>query len=227
MTIDERRIATRSICGALTSMPSTAQNSATASAASRTSGGLAGVGAPCLLLLPGRGTELREIVLQKLDEARVLDEVAALEGVLRLVVVVGGLLHELRDRLRWPRRRRRRTGRTWRGARGGRRSRRRRRTRPEERLQGLSERVGHHDPVLRREDEPLQLGDLALRGLDEQRLDIQERAAHRKHEEVATDALRPTARWAEQRELLADGAVIVDASFDLQRAEDGAVLREP
>src|SRR5439155_5241886 len=32
---------------------------------------------------------------------------------------------------------------------------------------------------------------------------------------------------AEQRELLADGRVVVDAPFDLQRSEDRAVFREP
>src|SRR5438105_1316821 len=75
----ETRIATRSNCGAFTSMPSTAQKNATASAA-RTA----------LLLLTGERTELREVVLQETDLTPVLGEVAGLERGLGRVVVVGG-----------------------------------------------------------------------------------------------------------------------------------------
>src|SRR6267143_1179859 len=83
--MDETRIATRSSCGALTSMPSTAQKSATATAARLRA---------CGLLAGGR-TKLREVVLQQPDESAVLREVAALQRLLRLVVVVGRLLHQL------------------------------------------------------------------------------------------------------------------------------------
>src|SRR3954454_170046 len=83
------RMPTRSTCGALTSMPSIAQKSATARAAS-----VRGA------LLAGRCTELGEIVLKELDEPSVFGEGGAPQRLLRLVVVVGGLLHELRDGLR-------------------------------------------------------------------------------------------------------------------------------
>src|SRR5258706_4857703 len=101
-------------------------------------------------LLPGRRAQLRQVVLQERDQPSVFGEVAGLQRRLRLVVVVGGLLHQLRDRLRRRGRRRRRPG--WARRRAGTRrgSWRRRwgRARPEERRERLLERGGHDDLVL-------------------------------------------------------------------------------
>src|SRR5207244_1884553 len=95
----------------------------------------------------------------------------------------------------------------------------------EERLERLRERVGHHDLVLRREDYALQLRNAALLRLYVDRLDVHEAVSHREHEQVAADAAGATAT-AEQRELLADRGVGIDARLDLRRTEDGAVARE-
>src|SRR5207247_8327729 len=65
-------------------------------------------------LLPGGGTQLREIDLQKLQLTAVFSEVACLEGDLRRVVVVARRLHERGDLRRRRRGRRRRGARWWR-----------------------------------------------------------------------------------------------------------------
>src|SRR5260221_14209765 len=108
-------------------------------------------------LLPGGGAELRQVVLQERDQASVFGEVAGLQRSLRLVVVVGGLLHQLRDRLRRRGRRRRRAGWTRRGARAGRRRWAERwrggRARAEDGGEGLLVCVGHGDLIVLDEDE--------------------------------------------------------------------------
>src|SRR5687767_7753893 len=120
---------TRSTCGALTSIPSTHQKSPRTMAA-RTA---------ALLLLARGGTELREILLEQLDQPAVLGEVAPPESLLRLVVVVGRRLHELGDRRgRW-----RRTRRRLRGRRGS--------ARTEELIERALKGRGHDDAALRRE----------------------------------------------------------------------------
>src|SRR5688500_10171963 len=201
---------TRSTCGALTSIPSTHQKTPRTTAA-RTA---------ALLLLARGGTESGEIILEQRDQAPVLGEIAVPERGLRLLEVLVRGPHELGDlsgRRRGRAGRRRRTGRRLGGRRGA---------LTEELVERALERRGHHDATLRREDHALQLRDAALRRLDEEPLDVQERVAHRKHEQVAPEARRPAALRTEQRELLLDRRVAVDDPFDLQRSEDLPVLRE-
>src|SRR5207247_123678 len=134
-------------------------------------------------LLPGGGTQLREIVLQKPQLTAVFSEVACFEGGLRRVVVVARRLHERGDL------RRRRRGRWRRGARWWRRGRwRRLLLSAEQGVERFFEGVGHDDPALRREDHALELGDAARRGgLDEDGLDVDEAAGDGQNEKVPAD----------------------------------------
>src|SRR5438105_6121386 len=198
---------TRSSCGALSSMPPTHQNSPRTSAAS----------------LARERTELGEVVLQTLEFLTVGREVAVLQRRLRLRVMVGRRLHERGDgpgcgRCGWPRAR---TWTTWTGRRARRRDHRRG---AEERRERVREGVAHRDAILRRDKDLLELRELAVGGLDEDRLDIQERAADRKDDEVAVDDRAPGPELQE-RELLLDRRVRFTPCLDLDRPEDRAALR--
>src|SRR5256886_17075365 len=195
---------TRSSCGALSSIPPTHQNSPRTSAAS----------------LARERTELGEVVLQTLEFLTVGREVAVLQCRLRLRVMVGRRLHERGDgrgRGRWG----------WPGARArtGRRARRRDDGRgAEERRERVRERVAHRDAILSCDKDLLELRELAVGGLDEDRLDIQERAADRKDDEVAVDD-RASGPELQERELLLDRRVRFTPCLDLDRPEDRAALR--
>src|SRR5256714_8379103 len=204
---------TRSSCGALSSIPPTHQNRPARIAAS----------------LAREDTEPCEVRLEGPQLLAVRREVAALERRLGVRVVIRGRAHELRDRRGGRRPRRPRRSR-WPGARAGpgrrRRPRRRRDGRaPEQRVQRARERVGHRDLVLRRQDDALELRELAVIGLDEQRLDVEERVPDREDDEVPVDDLR-SATDGEERGLLPDGRVGRDAGLDLERPEDRAALRQ-
>src|SRR5258708_9370340 len=141
---------TRSSCGALSSIPPTHQKMPARIAAS----------------LARECTKSGEVVFEGLLLGAVRREVAVPQRGLRLRVMVRRALHDLRDR----RGRRRpppapapRAGR--RGPLGDRRA-------AEQRRERVREAVGHRDAVLRREDHPLQLGELPVRRLHEQRLDV-------------------------------------------------------
>ena len=94
------RSTTRSICGALRSIPATHQYRPRTNAAATTADW--GAAPPKLVLLTRGGTKLGEIVLQEAYLAAVLREVTGFERCLRRVVVVGCGLHELRDGLCGP-----------------------------------------------------------------------------------------------------------------------------
>src|SRR6266542_2501511 len=194
-----RSSAKRSACGVSMSMPATHQRRPARIAAS----------------LARERTELAKVILQRLELLTVGREVAAPERRLGLRVMVRCALDELCDRgagARWH-------ARWWWWRRHG------WRRCAEQRIEALGERLLHHDLVLRREDHPLELWELALRGLDEERFDVQEGVADGQHDEVAADHLGP-APDREERQLLTDRRIGLDARLDLERPEDRAALGE-
>src|SRR5258706_4258024 len=200
---------TRSSCGALSSIPPTHQNSPRTRAAS----------------LARERTELGEVILQSLLFLTVGREVAIAQRGLRLRVMVGRGPDERRDR-RGGRRRGRAGARAWTTTWTGRRARRRDdRSRAEERRERVRERVAHHDAILRGEEHLLELGELAVVRLDEDRLQVQERTTDRKDDEVAVDD-RAAGSELQERELLLDRRVGLAPGLDLDRPEDRAALRQ-
>src|SRR5207237_8906200 len=140
-------------------------------------------------------------------------------GSLRRVVVVGRRPDERGDLRRWRGRWRRRGARWWR------RRRWRLLLRAEERVEGLLERLGHDDPVLRREDHALELRTAARRRrLHEDRLDVDEAASDWKHQQIPADAVRGVR--AAQHDVLTKLRMRLATVLDGEWADKGAAASE-